>query len=82
MALCVVCLCVCCVRGGALVSVLYDYSQHGDPASQVTAATCSVSGEWVCGIVGQIQMVNSINSVGICFILISKVDGLGHMFYQ
>ena len=26
------CLCVCSVKGGALVSVLYDYSQHGDPA--------------------------------------------------
>ena len=28
----VVCLCVCSVKVGALVSVLYDYSQHGDPA--------------------------------------------------
>ena len=27
----VVCLCVCSVKGGTLVSVLYDYSQHGDP---------------------------------------------------
>ena len=27
-----VCLCVCSVKGRALVSVLYDYSQHKDPA--------------------------------------------------
>ena len=32
VAISCICLCVCSVKGGALVSVLYDYSQHGDPA--------------------------------------------------
>ena len=32
MAISYVCLCVCSVKGGALVSVLHEYSQHGDPA--------------------------------------------------
>ena len=67
MALCVVCLCVCGVRGGALVSVLYDYSQHGDPAIRSLLLHILSLVIW-CGIVGQIQMINIINSVGICFI--------------
>ena len=59
-----VCLCICSVRGGALVSVLYDYSEHGDLAvrSLLLHILSQVS---ECGIVGQIQMVNIINSVGI-----------------
>ena len=62
-----VCLCVCGVRGGALVSVLYDYSQHGDPAVRSLLLHILSLVIW-CGIVGQIQMINIINSVGICFI--------------
>ena len=76
-----VCLCVCGMTGGALVSVLYDYSQHGDPAIRSLLLHILSQVIW-CGIVGKIQMINIINSVGICFILISKVDGRGHMLGQ
>ena len=40
-------MCVCSIKGVALVSVLYDYSQHGDPAIHVAVATYSVAGQWV-----------------------------------
>ena len=45
-----ICLCVCSVEGGVLVSVLYDYSQHGDPAirSLLLHILSQVSG---CGVV-------------------------------
>ena len=37
---------LCSVRGGKLVSVLYDYSQHGDPAIR-SLPLHFLSGQWV-----------------------------------